>query len=168
MKKYTIQKTNRETDFSAISQVYYQTWQDAYRNLIPKSFLEKLDPQKTWHPETRADHTFIAVSDDQKIVGVISYGPSRKSTYKNFGEIYSLYVLPDWQGLGIGQQLFEKALAQLKMDFENIYLLVLKNNIPAQKFYQHHDFVKTDNIFEDKSKLGNIEEVMYIYQKGDH
>ena len=39
-----IQKATLKSDFNAVRRVYYVTWQVAYRNLMPASFLKQLSP----------------------------------------------------------------------------------------------------------------------------
>ena len=59
------------------------------------------------HPE----NTLIAL-DDAKVVGFVSYGDFRDSA-RIAGEIFALYVLKDYYGKGVGQQLTQAAFAAL-------------------------------------------------------
>lgn len=159
---YQIVKTNRQTDFDSVRQVYYQTWSYSYVGLVPQALLDNLNPKATWHPETRIDNTLVALTKDQKIVGVCTYGPARRQEYAGFGEIYSLYVLPQFQHQGIGQKLFQAALNTLTKDFTEIYLLVLKDNLIARAFYELFGFEASDDCIADQTEYGILHEVVYI------
>ena len=52
MTNIRIQAATPNSDFAAIKQIYYTTWQVAYWDLIPASFLKQLSPA-SWHPERR-------------------------------------------------------------------------------------------------------------------
>ena len=57
------------------------------------------------------ENTLIAL-DDAKVVGFVSYGDFRDSA-TIAGEIFALYVLKDYYGKGVGQQLMQAAFAVL-------------------------------------------------------
>jgi len=72
------------------------------------------------------------------VKGFVSAGKSRKPEFPFDGELYSLYLLREAQGRGIGRKLFEKVQNSLKLGGMNsMYLLVLKDNNPAIEFYRH-------------------------------
>ncbi|QVI34662.1 GNAT family N-acetyltransferase [Lacticaseibacillus chiayiensis] len=156
-----IVKATPDTDFDAVSRVYYETWQFAYRHLLPESFLKQLT-QDSWHPERRWKNTFLAMNGTTKIVGVCSFGPARMADYEGWGELYSLYVLPHFQRQRIGGQLIGQALKQLKRNYARQYVRVLNNNLAAQRFYQQFGFKKTELVLEDVTRFGTIRELMMI------
>lgn len=162
MTNYQIVKTTKQTDFDSIRQVYYQTWNYSYVGLVPQALLDNLDEKNTWHPETRIDNTLVALTNNQQIIGVCTYGPTRRKKYAGFGEVYSLYVLPQFQHQGIGQKLFQTALEILRKDFDNLYLLVLKNNLIARAFYEMFGFEASDDCIADQTEYGILHEVVYI------
>ncbi|MFN8498666.1 MAG: GNAT family N-acetyltransferase [Anaerolineae bacterium] len=52
------------------------------------------------------------------------------------GELYALYVLPAWHGLGVGRRLVAAVVAHLRGDgHQAMYVWVLAGN-PANGFYQ--------------------------------
>ncbi len=162
MKNYQIVKTNQSTDFDSIRQVYYQTWTYSYAGLVPQALLDNLDTKKNWNPETRVDNTLVALTNDQQIVGVCTYGPARRQKYTGLGEIYSLYVLPQFQHQGIGQKLFQSALDILQKDFDDLYLLVLKNNLIARAFYEMFGFEASGECIADQTEYGILHEMVYV------
>ncbi|MTV81502.1 GNAT family N-acetyltransferase [Secundilactobacillus folii] len=149
-----------ETDFDAVRQVYFQTWQATYRGQLPAAFLQKLTPE-TWQPERQFRNTQLALTPGGKIVGVCSYGPARWDRYSGYGEIYSIYILPAYQHLGIGQQLMQTALEILTQRYQQIYLEVLVTNRSAQNFYQQFGFQKTAVVRTEQVPGGELKTVVY-------
>ena len=72
--------------------------------------------------------------DGKKVVGFISYGNFRDEAIQA-GEIIALYVLKDYYGKGVSEQLMQTAFFALD-HFSEIYLWVLKENKRAIAFYQ--------------------------------
>lgn len=138
----TIQPASATTDFNAIRQLYWQTWQAAYQGQVPAAILSRLTPA-VWHPEKRWRGTQLAVNAAGKIIGVCSYGPARLALLAGWGELYSIYILPDYQHQGIGQRLIHPALVSLKRQYRRLYLEVLATNKAAQAFYVQMGFHQT-------------------------
>ena len=158
---YQIVKTDSQTNFKDIQEVYYQTWQYSYVGIVPQGFLDNLN-KDMWHPSTRSNNTLVVVTADQKIVGVCTYGPARRPKYNGLGEVYSLYVLPEYQHQGIGQKLFQRALDILNQEFQDIYLIVLKNNLASRAFYELFGFQSTDDLIADQTEFGILHEIVYM------
>lgn len=159
---YQIVKTNPKSDFTSIKDLYYKTWICSYTGLIPQGYLDNLN-KDVWHPEERINNTLIAVTKgDHKIIGVISFGPARRDKYDGYGEIYSLYVLPEYQHQGIGKKLFQTALNALKQNFSRIYLVVLKNNFAAQALYKMFGFEETLDLLSEHTDYGIIHEIVFV------
>ena len=159
---YQIVKTDSKSNFASIKELYYKTWTYSYIGLIPQGYLDNLN-KDVWHPEKRVNNTLIAVTkDDQKIIGVVSFGPARRHKYAGYGEIYSLYVLPEYQHQGVGKKLFHAALNSLEQNFEQIYLIVLKDNLIAQAFYEMFGFEGTLDLLAEQTPYGIIHEIVFV------
>ena len=64
-----------------------------------------------------------------------------------FGEIISLYFLPEYIGKGYGRLLLQAAGSELKkMGFDKVFLWVLEGNQNARHFYEKCDFVQTSDV----------------------
>ena len=100
--------------------------------------------------------------DDAKVVGFVSYGDFRDSDTRA-GEIFALYVLKDYYGKGVGQQLMQAAFSAL-YGYQEIILWVLEDNKRAIAFYEKMGFV-----FDGEEKvidLGKaVKEKRMIYSK---
>ena len=120
------------------SLVHWQTWREAYDDLLPAEFQETMTLERCrFFSQKYPENTLIAM-DGMKVVGFISYGNFRDKTIQS-GEIIALYVLKDYYGKGIAQKLMKEALTTLEQ-FSEIFLWVLKENKRAITFYQKMGF----------------------------
>ena len=120
------------------SLVHWQTWREAYDDLLPEEFQETMTLERCrFFSKKYPENTLIAM-DGMKVVGFISYGNFRDETIQA-GEIIALYVLKDYYGKGVSEQLMHAAFVALDQ-FSEIYLWVLKDNKRAIAFYQKMGF----------------------------
>ena len=126
--------------------VHWQTWREAYDDLLPAEFQETMTLERCrLFSQKYLENTVIAM-DGMKVVGFISYGNFRDETIQA-GEIIALYVLKDYYGKGIAQKLVKAALTDLD-HFSEIFLWVLKDNKRAIAFYQKMGFT-----FDEQEKI---------------
>ena len=145
------------------SLVHWQTWREAYDNLLPAEFQETMTLERCrLFSQKYPENTLIAI-DGVKVVGFISYGNFRDETIQA-GEIIALYVLKDYYGKGIAQKLMKAALTALE-HFSEIFLWVLKDNKRAIAFYQKMGFTFDEQ--EKTLELGKPikEKRMVFYSK---
>ena len=120
------------------SLVHWQTWREAYDDLLPAEFQETMTLERCrFFSQKYPENTLIAIGG-LKVIGFISYGNFRDETIQA-GEIIALYVLKDYYGKGIAQKLVKAALTDLD-HFSEIFLWVLKDNKRAIAFYQKMGF----------------------------
>ncbi|WP_295162047.1 GNAT family N-acetyltransferase [uncultured Brachyspira sp.] len=162
----TIKKAEIKDVFD-ISKLHAICWKDAYKDIIPHSYLKRIylddwcgEFEDGINNKTREAH--IAYIDNNPI-GVISHGKSR-SNMEGYGEIISLYIHPIYQGSGIGSLLLEHAVKYIKdLGYSNICLCVFDKNEKAKKFYEKNGFKYSGK--KNSLKIGekDIEESIYIY-----
>lgn len=82
-------------DKMTISRIYEESWKYAYKGIIPQDYLESL-PEGRWvaNLENSNGGTLVCV-DNGRIVGTSSFCESRFNQFKGWGEIISIYLLPD-------------------------------------------------------------------------
>ena len=120
------------------SLVHWQTWREAYDDLLPAEFQETMTLDRCrFFSQKYPENTLIAM-DGKKVVGFISYGNFRDEAIQA-GEIIALYVLKDYYGKGVSEQLMH-AVFDVLNHFSEIYLWVLKDNKRAVAFYQKMGF----------------------------
>lgn len=83
--------------------------------------------------------------------------------YSDYGEVVSIYFLPDYIGQGYGRQLLNKCIEELKRcGFKKVLLWVLENNHRARKFYEKNGFIYSEIFMEDNIGGKDIREVLYF------
>ena len=134
----TIKVMETPEEIEGKSLVHWQTWREAYDDLLPADFQETMTLEKCrFFSQKYPENTLIAM-DGKKVVGFISYGNFRDEAIQA-GEIIALYVLKDYYGKGVSEQLMHAAFVALDQ-FSEIYLWVLKDNKRAIAFYQKMGF----------------------------
>ncbi len=152
-------------DRMAISEIYEESWKYAYKGIIPQDFLNSI-PKGRWlsNLDNPTWKTLICV-DDGRIMGTSSFCRSRFEQFHDWGEIISIYLLPDYMGKGFGKTLMKFAISELKMQgYENIFLWVLEENIRARRFYEKIGFLPTDVFLDDNIGGKDLREIRYVYR----
>ena len=136
--KIIIKTMETPEEIEGKSLVHWQTWREAYDDLLPAEFQETMTLDRCrFFSQKYPENTLIAM-DGKKVVGFISYGNFRDEAIQA-GEIIALYVLKDYYGKGVSKQLMHAAFVALDQISE-IYLWVLKDNKRAIAFYQKMGF----------------------------
>jgi ribosomal protein S18 acetylase RimI-like enzyme len=104
------------------------------------------------------------LSDDantaNRIVGFACGGPNRSKVSDYSGELYAIYILKNYQGVGIGKKLVTSLVMRMLQDgLPSMLVWVLADN-PSRKFYEKlgGEFIKSQSIEIGDQRL---EEVAY-------
>lgn len=123
---FKIKRITSETELNGTSKVFQKTWQNAYKNMLPANELAKIKPDMWVNRLSRNDrYNLIAINTDNRVLGVVSYGNLRKNgqIVSDCVELMAIYVLPRFQGCGIGSKLLKNAENDLvKMNFKRAAL----------------------------------------------
>ena len=136
--KIIIKTMETPEEIEGKSLVHWQTWREAYDDLLPEEFQETMTLDRCRFLSQKYPENTLIAMDGKKVVGFISYGNFRDETIQA-GEIIALYVLKDYYGKGVSKQLMHAAFVALDQ-FSEIYLWVLKENKRAIAFYQKMGF----------------------------
>ena len=130
----------RTSDARAIARLDVDTWQATYAGILTTSFLVGLSVQRReigWATviEREPRDVQVAVDADGNLLGFGSCGRIRGRA-EFAGEVFTLYISPDWQNQGIGRRLllslFERLVA---LGCGSVIIWVLREN-PSRYFYQ--------------------------------
>lgn len=137
--------------------VYYKTWldtypnkevgitiddiEDSYKDSFTKENIEKSEERIRNMPENRLA---LVAKVDTKIVGVCSVIREKENNI-----FRTIYVLPEYQGQGIGKKLWERAKEFIDPKKETV-VEVVDYNTGTIKFYESLGFVKTGKVFKDE------------------
>ena len=125
-------------DAEAVREVGLKTWPVAYAGLASPEFIA--DGLAAWWSLEAVERgiskgiTLIALEADQ-VVGMVGLGREA-----DFWVMWKLYVLPEYQGRGVGKALLDGAIAALPDGTPELLLDVLVTNEAAIGFYRKHGF----------------------------
>ena len=134
----------RETDAPGIAAVHVRTWQQAYHDQLPRPYLNELkvaDRERFWTHELHilpVERRPWVAESDAGIVGFALAGPPRdEDLASNTGEVYAIYVLPEYWDRGLGWRLLIHCERDLiGHGYEKAVLWVLADNSRARRFYE--------------------------------
>ena len=158
----TIRFIDEKDDRNQISSVYEQSWKTSYRGIVPDDYLDSI-PAGRWASkvDNPSWHTLVCLEDGQ-IIGTSSFCESRFDVFEGYGEIISIYLLPEYVGKGCGRQLMERALSELrKQGYTKAFLWVLEENNRARAFYEKMGFTISDKSIESNIGGKDLKEVSY-------
>ena len=133
----------RPEDALAVAWVHVRSWQAGYDGLLPKAYLDSLEPEERArrydfsNNDPAKPKTFVAV-EQEKAVGFVTISVAEADAVK-LGELAGLYVEPDYWCRGIGGKLLSHAQDQfLAGGIDQAILWVLTGNSRADNFYRRY------------------------------
>lgn len=142
-----IRKINSSDSREEISNVYEQSWKFAYKGIILQNYLDSIPSGQWCGALDNSDRYNLVMLDRDKIIGTSSYCKSRFEDYENWGEIISIYFLPEYMGKGYGKCLLEQAVEELKaMSFKKLFFGCLRSITEQGIFMKNTDLKTAVNI----------------------
>ena len=130
----------KAADATAVASTHDEAWRAAYQGIIPGAELEKLINRRGpqwWDSAIRKGSRVSVLVFGDKIAGYANYGRNRARSLHFEGEIYELYLRPEFQGLGFGRRLFSAAKRDLgQSGLKSMVVWALSDNDPATEFYR--------------------------------
>lgn len=126
-----------KADHNAIAALHLKSWQSAYRDIFSQSFLSNRAPeilQKQWQDKVPEQDDILLVAEEQsQLSGFIAVWMQDEPFIDN------LHVDPNQRGNGLGGQLLQAALEQLRAAGRtSAHLWVFQSNVKAIAFYKRH------------------------------
>ena len=126
-------------DATSLSGIFRESWQLAYAGIIPHPHLAAMIARRDdryWRRTFARKPRPIVLEASGALAGYAAFGRARtQSRYE--GEIFELYLSPVYQGLGLGERLFESARVRLdEMRIRGLVVWALSDNIAACDFYE--------------------------------
>jgi len=167
-------------DVEGMVDVNLKTWRTTYSGIISEGFLlarenkrvEIIDKRKNNFSKLQVDGRKIyqcVVLDDRNIIGIATYGKCRGEEefgLINSGEIYSIYILKEFQGRGIGKKLINFAVRDLRDEnYDMVVIWSLKDN-PSVGFYKR---IGGKDSLTRTIEIGNqrLEEIGFVFDDMD-
>ena len=155
----TLRNWSKE-DFETVKNILLTTWKDTY-SFIP------LDDILSHFEKYYSENKLIEILEDPFSKGIIAEVHSIPAGWMKLFEdkinkrlyVSSLYVLPDFQGFGIGKKLLNESYTIAKQKtYDRVWLGVMKDNVKSLEWYKHIGFVFTE---EEPFKMGSTE-IMHL------
>jgi ribosomal protein S18 acetylase RimI-like enzyme len=130
----------KAADAAAVASTHDEAWRSAYQGIIPGAELEKLINRRGpqwWDSAIRKGSRVSVLVFGDRVAGYANYGRNRARSLHFEGEIYELYLRPEFQGLGFGRRLFTSARRDLvQSGLKSMVIWALSDNDPATEFYR--------------------------------
>lgn len=115
----------------------YKVKKKAFRNYVEKTWGWDEKFQKELHQKRFSRLVFELIVVDNKKVGYLSVNRENNAI-----KINQLFILPEYQGLGIGRKVLSQLINEAELGAKVIDLRVLKINPRAKSFYEREGFKK--------------------------
>jgi ribosomal protein S18 acetylase RimI-like enzyme len=145
-------------DAPAIADVHHEAWRGAYAGIIPHRALNVMINRRGsewWANAIRRAATVLVVEIGGKVAGYTTVGRNRARELPQQGEIYELYLRPEYQGVGLGSRLFAAARQKLAdHGLKGMVVWALEDNTNALSFYAGaggRDVAEGVEIFDQKA-----------------
>ncbi|WP_188207039.1 GNAT family N-acetyltransferase [Alkalibacillus aidingensis] len=156
-------------DAEKVAKVHDQTWKWTYEPIIQKDDLQQVTSFEykkiMWETTLRSPHhhVFVVETENGDIVGLISGGKERTGNFTYDGEIYQIYILPEYQRKGYGQRLLLAFVEECEeVGYQSLLVWILTDN-PYGQFYVNLGAkkVEAENVTIGK---GTYEETAYGWE----
>ena len=153
-------------DAPAIADIHQQAWYGAYSGIIPHKSLNAMINRrgsKWWKHAIQRATSVILIEFGGIIAGYATVGRNRARQLPQEGEIYELYLRPEYQGVGLGSRLFAAAREALaERNLNGLVVWALADNHGALSFYDGlggHEIAEGAETFDGKS----LQKIAFIW-----
>ena len=154
-------------DATAIAEVHQEAWRGAYCGIIPHRTLTSMINRRGvdwWANAIRRAATVLVVEIGGTVAGYATIGKNRARELRQQGEIYELYLRPEYQGIGLGSRLFKAAKARLAdHGLRGLVVWALEDNHNALAFYAGNggrDIAEGVEVFEQRA----LKKVAFVWE----
>lgn len=133
-------------DSKILGLIHSESWKVAYKNIIPDSVLNNIcaeEREKYFYKAlTEKLEEDVLIFKGNRPAGFMTFGNHRDEDLDgSFGEIWGIYLMPDYWRQGIGKYLIRWGIEELKeRGYKTVTLWVLEENKGARKFYERLGF----------------------------
>ncbi len=152
-------------DLREVDALYVAAWKEGYKGLLPREFLDGLTSKIVDRsPKSYFfDEGSFVILDGERIAAHVHARPAAEENMNGWGEIHTMYALPQFWGTGAAGELFDYAVDWLReREFDRIYLYVLEGNERAARFYKKHGFTPTADTLDCEVGGATVTDIRYI------
>jgi len=148
-------------DIELVQQIAKVSWHHTYKGIIPEDVQQQFLNMAYSIPmlQKRMEKTNMLLAEvDGKIVGFAAF---TRTDEDGDAELTAIYLLPEYQQMGIGTQLFEAGL-ELIQDADQLFVYVECDNVNGRSFYEAKGFELMDE-FEELFQGYPLYTAQYVY-----
>ncbi|HWK63744.1 MAG TPA: GNAT family N-acetyltransferase [Rhizobiaceae bacterium] len=145
-------------DAAAIAEVHHEAWRGAYAGIIPHKALNAMISRRGrewWANAIVRAASVLVIEIGGVVAGYATMGRNRARELRQEGEIYELYLRPEYQGIGLGSRLFAAARQRLAdRGLHGLVVWALEENVNALHFYAGaggRDVAEGVEVFDQKA-----------------
>lgn len=144
-------------DVRAIREVYYKTWLATYPNeahgILQSDIEDRYKHSFTPESISRGEYAITHIPSDERVIvaladGVI-VGTSKLKRGRERNEIHTIYILPEFQGQGIGKAMFTESMNWFDKD-KDTQIDTAVYNYQSIMYYESLGFVATGETFTEE------------------
>lgn len=133
-------------DASSLANIIVESWRSTYSNLIPKDeiikYYDKDRRQRQFEKNIENEEIVLIGIYDSVPAGLVFANMDNDEQIEDCGSIYSIYILEEYWGKGLGTGLMDEAVKILKDEgCKSVSLWVYEENNRAIGFYEKHGFI---------------------------
>ena len=101
------------SDAARIVRIHLNSWRSTYSNVFPKEVFDKQESEYNTRVENiknairKGSSNYALLEEDNMVKAFICYGDARGDKYKDYKEIYSIYIEDNNQKKGYGTKLIK-------------------------------------------------------------
>jgi GNAT superfamily N-acetyltransferase len=124
----------------AVAKVHVRSWKESFAGLVPQTVMDRITVEnrtKAFEKRFQSDSykLYVGEAADRGLIGFADCGEPRERIDTYQAELYAIFLLPEFQGSGVGRQLFSLCVEGLvKSGKSSMYLLAFENS-PYRSFY---------------------------------
>jgi len=158
-------------DAEAIASLHTESWRDAYRGILPDSYLDRqiIDERATlWRSRfssLASDRCLVVLTESP--VDLVGFTCVLLDDDPQWGAcLDNLHVLPGWRNRGVGRLLFGRAAQWVKSTKPGwpIHLWVFEANLGARRFYDALGGEVIEHHKKEVLKGIEISSVLYLWR----
>lgn len=153
-------------DCPTLAEIHAEGWRTAYAAFMPADFLARLDPVQDrqyiqeWIFNPQKPAIAFVAEVEGALAGFIFAGPEDDEAPGEVGEIYKLFIRPAWQGLGLGRQLMDAALGELRRQGYTRVIIWTFQQARSGQFYRKLGY---EIVRQVQNEIGGINYAVDIY-----
>lgn len=132
-------------DADEAARLYVRSWQAGYKGLLPQYYLDLLSPER-WRDRFAGLPVSFVLTENGVVAGHSCARPAEDERMPGWGDVHTLYVLPEYWGKGFGTALLDNSVKWLEQQgFCRIYFWALDTNVRVRRLYEKYGFVCTSD-----------------------